>query len=111
MAGQVIVSLPGGPCMRCLGFLTEEKLAREAARYGAAGPRAQVVWSNGVLASSAVGVAMQLLTTWAGATVCPYLSYDANLGVVRPHPRLEFVSTSCSHFPADAVGAPKFAPV
>ena len=44
MSGQVILSMPGGPCMFCLGFLTEEKLGREAAPYGAAGGRPQVVW-------------------------------------------------------------------
>jgi hypothetical protein len=30
IGGQIILSSPGGPCMRCLSFLTEEKLAREA---------------------------------------------------------------------------------
>ena len=28
MAGQVILSMPGQPCMHCLGFLNEEKLLR-----------------------------------------------------------------------------------
>jgi tRNA A37 threonylcarbamoyladenosine dehydratase len=30
MAGQVILSAPGCACMRCLGFITPEKLAKEA---------------------------------------------------------------------------------
>src|SRR4051794_10822052 len=34
IGGQVIVSSPGGPCMTCMGFLTDEKLGAEAARYG-----------------------------------------------------------------------------
>src|SRR5262249_33716925 len=42
MGGQVILSMPGGPCMFCLGFLNDEMLSREAARYGAAGGRPQV---------------------------------------------------------------------
>src|SRR6266849_8531402 len=50
--GQVIMSSPDGPCMRCMGFLTGEKLAAEAALYGNAGARPQVVWHNGVLAST-----------------------------------------------------------
>jgi hypothetical protein len=36
----------------------------EAEKYGAAGSRPQVVWPNGVLASTAVGLAVQLLTPW-----------------------------------------------
>ena len=31
MGGQVILSMPGSPCMTCLGFLNEASLAREAA--------------------------------------------------------------------------------
>ena len=30
MGGQVILSMPGSPCMTCLGFLNEASLAREA---------------------------------------------------------------------------------
>ena len=55
ISGQVVQSLPGGHCMRCCQFITDEKLAREAEDYGAAGPAPQVIWSNGVLASTAVG--------------------------------------------------------
>jgi hypothetical protein len=49
MGGQVILSMPGGPCMFCLGFLNERALARDGERYGDAGKRPQVVWPNGVL--------------------------------------------------------------
>ncbi len=55
--GQVILSMPGRPCMHCMGFLNEEVLALEARRYGAAGGRPQVVWSNGLLCSAAIGIA------------------------------------------------------
>lgn len=37
ISGQVIASLPGQPCMRCMGFITDAALAAENARYGAAG--------------------------------------------------------------------------
>jgi hypothetical protein len=113
MGGQVILSMPGGPCMRCLGFLTEDRLSREAARYGDVGPRAQVVWANGVLASTAVGVAVDLLTDWTQALRQPvYLSYDGNRGTVTPHVRLEHLPPGpCSHFPLDAVGEPRFTPL
>jgi molybdopterin/thiamine biosynthesis adenylyltransferase len=36
IAGQVILSIPGNPCMRCCGLITDERLAQEANRYGAA---------------------------------------------------------------------------
>lgn len=108
MAGQVILSMPGGPCMFCLGFLTEERLAREAAEYGAAGPRPQVVWSNGVLASTAVGMCIELVTHWTRAPNRPvYLSYDGNAGTVTPHIRLKYLpATDCPHYPLAEVGDP-----
>ena len=40
IGGQVILSSPGSLCMKCIGFLTDEKLAQEAARYGNAGSSA-----------------------------------------------------------------------
>jgi molybdopterin/thiamine biosynthesis adenylyltransferase len=64
VAGQVIVSRPGEPCMRCLGFLTPERLAREENAYGDAGINPQVVWTNGTLASLAVGEFVKLRTPW-----------------------------------------------
>jgi hypothetical protein len=110
MGGQVILSMPGGPCMFCLGYLTQEKLGREAANYGAVGGRPQVVWPNGVLASTAVGIAVDLLTDWSrslrGAV---YLSYRGNDGTVAHHPRLKhFKGDACPHYPLDQVGAPVF---
>jgi hypothetical protein len=110
MAGQILVSMPGRLCMWCLGFLTEDRIAREAQRYGAAGPRPQVVWANGVLASTAVGIAVDLLTDWTHSLRAPpYLSYDSNLQTIEPHKRLLYLNDkTCSHFPAHSVGAPRF---
>jgi len=108
VAGQIILSMPGGPCLYCLGFLTDARLAQEAARYGKAGPRPQVVWPNGVLASTAIGVVMDLVTGWTGRkdrTV--YLSYDGNTGELKPHIRLRHLRYSgCSHFGAADLGDP-----
>lgn len=108
MAGQVILSAPGKPCMKCLGFITPERLADEAAKYGAAGPRPQVVWPNGILASAAVGLAVNALTKWTGKTAAPhYLSYDGNLGLLKIHPRVEYLSSlECVHYPLGMVGKP-----
>lgn len=110
MVGQVILSLPGGPCMTCVGFLTEEKLAKEAALYGAAGSRPQVVWPNGVLASTAVGIAVDLLANWTRTSRdVLYLSYDGNDGTIRPHVRLQYLEgVECPHYPAGEVGDPAF---
>lgn len=110
IGGQVILSLPGGPCMHCLGFLSEEKLAAEASRYGVAGPRPQVVWPNGVLASTAVGIGIDVLTGWTGTRKeVIYLSYVGNTGIIQPHIRLDFMPReTCPHYPASEVGDPKF---
>lgn len=86
IAGQVILTTPGAPCLRCLGIVTEESLTREARNYGAAGGKPQVVWPNGLLASAAVGLFTQLLCPWhnkvpAGA----YLEYDGNKHTLVPN--------------------------
>jgi hypothetical protein len=108
MAGQVVASIPSGPCMWCLGFLTEQRLAEEARKYGATGGRPQVVWANGILASSAVGLAVDLITGWTGERRHgAYLSYDGNCGVLRDHPLWAERGTAlCTHFPLSQSGAP-----
>ena len=110
MAGQIILSMPGGPCMFCMGFLNDANLGREAARYGAAGARPQVVWPNGVLASTAVGVAVDLLTDWSRSLRSPvYLSYRGNDGTVHPHVRLKYLAGGrCDHYLLGQVGEPVF---
>lgn len=108
MAGQVILSLPGGRCMHCLGFLNERNLKAEAQRYGDAGDHPQVVWANGVLASTAVGLGVELLTSWAkGRSSVEYLSYDGNLGTVTPHVRLQHLRDgACTHHAQEGLGDP-----
>lgn len=109
ISGQVILSLPGGPCMKCLGFLTEDNLQKEAEQYGAAGARPQVVWANGVLASIAVGLLVDLLTGWNGLrSGGEYLHFDGNTHQVLRSPRIEFAPKTCWHFPPDEVGEPVF---
>jgi hypothetical protein len=108
MGGQVILSMPGGPCMFCMGFLNERNLAREGERYGAAGGMPQVVWPNAILASTAVGIAVDLLTDWTRSLGGPvYMSYDGNKGTVEPHIRLQYLSrVACPHYPLSMVGDP-----
>lgn len=103
MSGQVILSMPGGPCMTCLGYLNPVALAREADRYGDAGVRPQVVWANGVLASAAVGIVVDLLTGWTAAPPPIHLEYDGNAQTLVPPHRLKYVKAPCPHFPPDQI--------
>jgi hypothetical protein len=114
MSGQIILSLPGQPCLSCLGFLTEDKLAKETAQYGDAGIRPQVIWANGVLASAAVGIAVDLITGWTKTSPkMLYYLYDGNGGLVQTHPRLKFVNLNdrCTHYLLDHVGDPIFSEI
>lgn len=107
MTGQVILSLPGHACMRCMGFLTEEILQEEAKHYGDVGGKPQVVWPNGTLASLAVGQFMSILTPW-NLTLQPslYLDFDGNRGTVTSSKKLLYIAQDhCSHFQGpDALG-------
>jgi hypothetical protein len=110
ISGQVILSMPGCPCLRCCGLITDERLKEEAKRYGAAGGRPQVVWPNGVLASTAVGLAVQLLTPWfPSPPEFTYLEYDGNRGTVSISARVQLLKdTTCPHHPRDETGDPFF---
>lgn len=109
ISGQVIVSIPGGVCMRCMGFITDAKLSGEAGRYGDAGFNPQVVWPNGALASTAVGEAIRLMAPWTDRASDTYLEYDGNAGTITKSPRVAIVAEQkCSHFNLDDVGDPYF---
>lgn len=108
IVGQVILSMPEGPCMKCLGFLNEDRLKQEADQYGGAGDRPQVVWTNGVLASVAVGIVVDLLTGWKSLRRHgEYLHYDGNTFELSRSPRLEFAPATCIHFPLEEIGEPR----
>ncbi|OGA48888.1 MAG: hypothetical protein A3F74_27685 [Betaproteobacteria bacterium RIFCSPLOWO2_12_FULL_62_58] len=99
ISGQVVTSLPGQPCMRCIGFLTDKILADEISRYGAAGSRPQVIWPNGVLSSTAVGLFIQLLTPWHRGELPLYLEYNGNTSTLTPSRLAEGArSRPCPHF-------------
>lgn len=110
VSGQVVLSMSGEPCLRCLQLVTEERLKDEAQRYGAAGSRPQVVWPNGLLASTAVSLVVQLVTPWMENPLrTAYFAYDANLGTIAPSDRLtRRRGKPCPHYPANAVGDPMF---
>lgn len=101
ISGQIITSVPGGPCMRCMGFLTDELVDKEVQAYGAAGARPQVVWSNGVLASTAVGIFVRLRCNWTGSPLNPYVEYDGNRDTLQPSRRFQQRAwKACPHFSA-----------
>jgi len=110
LSGQVVLSTPGHACLRCCGIVTDERLGEEARRYGAAGDAPQVVWPNGVLASTAIGLVIQLLSPWFKATPnFVYLDYDGNQGTLVPNMRMELYQQKvCPHHPAEETGDPLF---
>ena len=92
--GQVVLTLPGGPCMRCLPLVSDAVLAAEAARRrpgydeteNAPGDP-QVISMNGLLASQAANVALALVTGYlprASSADGGYWQYDALLGELVP---------------------------
>ncbi len=100
ISGQVIVSMPGHPCMRCMGFLTDELLSTEAQNYGAAGGKPQVVWPNGVLASTAVSKFVSIVLPWQGVTPAALITeYDGNTNQLFASNRLHYLPPDrCRHF-------------
>ena len=109
ISGQVIRSMPGFLCMRCLNFITPQKLSVEAKKYGEAGDNPQVVWSNGQFASAAVGLVVDLLTPWCRMPPLVYLTYDGNRGILKPSPLAEGLEgLECPHHPSSEIGDPAF---
>jgi molybdopterin/thiamine biosynthesis adenylyltransferase len=110
IVGQVVVSSPAGPCMRCMAIVSENNLKEEAERYCDAGPRPQVVWANGLLASTAIGLFVQLMTPWhPNSTDTAYFEYNGNDNTLSSSPRAEYArASSCTHFPSVEVGDPFF---
>jgi hypothetical protein len=112
IGGQVVLSVPGGLCLRCYGILTDERLCREAAQYGAAGSRPQVVWANGVLASTAVGICVQLLCPWRNQQMGGILrEYDGESHTLSTSNKMAYLSSQCPHFSdSSSVGDPFWKP-
>lgn len=104
ITGQVILSLPGYWCMRCMGYPSEKRLKEEADAYGKAGGRPQVVWPNGILASVAVDKFMRLLTPWNDVSESLpdlYTEFDGIRQVLKPHGAIQALHAAkkvCAHF-------------
>jgi molybdopterin-synthase adenylyltransferase len=100
ISGQVIVSMPGRPCFRCVGFIRQKDLDDEGRRYGEAGGNPQVVWANGMLASTAVGLFVQMVSPWCrirpGST---FVGYDGDGFILEHDGRLTVTGQNqCEHF-------------
>ncbi len=84
--------------------------AAKGRKSGAAGGKPQVVWPNGVLASTAVGLVMQMLTPWFETPRdSAYLEYDGNIGTISPSYRVNLLAgRECPHYPVSERGDPLF---
>jgi hypothetical protein len=100
VSGQVALSMPGQACLHCMNVLRPDLIAQKAAQYGVAGNRPQVVWPNGVLASLAVGIMVQLVSPWHDHHQSMILlEYDGNIPEVRGGSAISFLrDKTCSHF-------------
>jgi molybdopterin/thiamine biosynthesis adenylyltransferase len=112
VAGQMIMTRPNGPCMRCLGFITDERVNQDENRYGDAGINPQVVWTNGTLASLAVGAFIKLATPWFPVQEnYTWLELDGNTQTVASSQQPKYMPTfaSCPHHGGpDGLGDPFF---
>lgn len=105
ISGQVVLSSPCGPCLWCLGILNQKRLQQEAGQYGKAGSRPQVVWPNGVLASLAVGLFVQLVCPWHGSPqLAACCEFDGNRHRVETNRLGAVADLRCGHFPPDELG-------
>jgi hypothetical protein len=70
--------------------------------------RPQVVWPNGLLASTAVGLGVDIVTGWTRhALPYAYLTYDGNKGTVKESPMLRNLNfPACPQFSEVEVGDP-----
>lgn len=109
IVGQVAQSFPGVQCLRCMMIITEHKLQREAETYGAAGPKPQVIWPNGVLASAAVGLFIRAISCYGPKLEPVYLEYNGYDSILMSSPRLRYVLREhCTHYAIVSLGDPFF---
>lgn len=103
--GQTHVSIPGESCLICRGFLNQEDLAMEAKNYGEKGGRPQVVWPNGVLASTAVGALVDLLTNWTEEKrKNTHIAYDGNTFENKHSIQSQGYPSVCPHYNLTEIG-------
>lgn len=106
MFGQVQLSMPSKPCMQCSNYLSETDLAIEAGKYGAGGGRPQVVWPNATLASTAIGIMIDIITGWSGESLgFRYIDYLGNKNLLSENLTMKhFAKKVCEHYPIKECG-------
>lgn len=88
ISGNIFVAVPGGPCLWCSGFLSQDKLDRETQGRGRAylraahGVDALVAPFNGTLASEASADVLRLLLGFRPADAASMRHYDGFDGTV-----------------------------
>lgn len=100
--GQVVMSHPEGPCFKCLEFIADNDLALEASKYGESGIRPQVIWANSILANTAVGIGVEILSKWTGKSPKVfYRHFDGNQLILFENLKVKsgyFKEKKCNHF-------------
>lgn len=110
VSGQAALSTPSMPCLKCMLILKDKDIANEETRYGAAGIRPQVVWSNGVLASSAVGILMSMICPWDQNhfSDSTFRVYNGNDHTLEASTRCPYLPQKCRHYSLKDIGWPLF---
>ncbi len=102
IGGQVVTSLPGGPCLRCAEVVTNESLLADREEYLAGRPEQQVVSMNGLLASQAVNGMLNVMTGYApDFPPAAVIRYDGLRHVMLPD---RYVKGPCLHYLLQAAG-------
>ena len=102
IGGQVFLSLPGGPCMWCVGLVSPEILEADREEYVAGHPEQQVVSMNGLLASQAINALLALVAGYGEDFRPPALvRYDGLLHSLKAD---DYVPSRCSHYPLEDAG-------
>lgn len=103
IGGQIVTSLPGGPCLRCVEVVTDAGIIADREEYVVGAPAQQVISMNGLLASQAVNNALVLLTHYANPfKVPPIIRFDGLLH--RMQPDAEEAEDGCTHYAVDGSG-------
>jgi hypothetical protein len=97
IGGQVVTSLPGGRCLRCVEVVTDAGIVADREEYAVGAPDQQVISMNGLLASQAVNSVLALLTDYALDFPVPtVVRYDGLLHEMRPD--AEDAGEGCVHY-------------
>jgi molybdopterin/thiamine biosynthesis adenylyltransferase len=102
IGGQIVTSLPNGPCLQCADVVTDDSLAEDREEYADSDIEQQVISMNGLLASQAVTGGVALLANYAPKFPPPaVVRYDGLLHEMRSD---DWLNEACPHFPLTDAG-------